>query len=194
MKGIELKEMIKNSGLTMAQIVIKSGIPQRTIYNIFEKEKIELHYLIDLKKALPNIAINTITEKTLPLIPELAKAGSLIGFQDYTNEPYPRFIVPGFQDCDMLIQVSGDSMFPLFTSGDIVAIKRITDMEFIKWGSTYIVEHVDGAIIKILKEDKDQNFIILESANKNRFPDMRVKRKQIKGLSLVKGKVQKLEQ
>ena len=91
-------------------------------------------------------------DKTLPLVPDLAMAGELIGYQDNTNEPHPRFIVPGFKDCDLLVQISGDSMFPLLTAGDIVAIKRITDLQFIKWGSIYVIEHVDGPVVKILKE------------------------------------------
>lgn len=59
MTGKDLKKVVTNSGIKLLEIVEKSGIKQRTLYNLYEKEEIETHYLEKLSKAglnLPNIA------------------------------------------------------------------------------------------------------------------------------------------
>lgn len=38
MTGKELKKIVDDSGLKTAEIVEKSTIPQRTLYNLYEKE------------------------------------------------------------------------------------------------------------------------------------------------------------
>jgi hypothetical protein len=61
MTGKDLKKVVLNSGIKLSEIVEKSGIKQRTLYNLYEKEEIETHYLEKLSSAglkLPNVAIN----------------------------------------------------------------------------------------------------------------------------------------
>lgn len=58
MNGKELKKRIKNSGLKLAVIIEKSGIPERTLYNLYDKNEVEEHFLKSLEKAGINL-LNT---------------------------------------------------------------------------------------------------------------------------------------
>lgn len=69
MTGEELKQIIKDSGIKLSEILDKSGIKQRTLYNLYEKQKIEQHFLDKLSFLLPNVAKSehddTVTSDTL---------------------------------------------------------------------------------------------------------------------------------
>ncbi len=45
MKGSDLKKIAKDSGLTIDEIALKSGIPKRTVSSLYKKEYVEKHYL-----------------------------------------------------------------------------------------------------------------------------------------------------
>lgn len=40
------------------------------------------------------------------------------------NAPYKEVLVPGFSDCDLAINIWGDSMLPTLTPGEIVLLKE----------------------------------------------------------------------
>lgn len=56
MKGKDLHRAIKQSGITLDELVRLSGIPKRTISYLYKKTDVEAHYIEAIKKALPNIA------------------------------------------------------------------------------------------------------------------------------------------
>ena len=51
MKGDQLRILIRDSGIKLADIAKLSGIPEQTIYSLYKKENIERHYLDKLKNA-----------------------------------------------------------------------------------------------------------------------------------------------
>lgn len=57
MTGKELKKIVSDSGVKLSEILIKSDIKQRTLYNLYEKDIVEKHYLIKLNKAGLNLPI-----------------------------------------------------------------------------------------------------------------------------------------
>lgn len=62
----------------------------------------------------------------IPLVPVSAMAGALTGeLPAVTERECERYTVPKFERADFLITVAGDSMFPKFHSGDIVACRRV---------------------------------------------------------------------
>jgi len=57
MTGKELKQVVSDSGIKLSEILIKSGIKQRTLYNLYDKDVVEKHYLVKLNKAGLNLPI-----------------------------------------------------------------------------------------------------------------------------------------
>ena len=126
----------------------------------------------------------------LPLIPINAMAGALTGtdisFMEYDCEKY---IVPIFKGAEFLIRVQGDSMFPKYASGDIVACKRVPlDRLWFQWGKTYVIDTRQGALVKRLEPSECDGCISIHSENPKYKPfDLDVE--EINGVALVVGTI-----
>jgi len=55
MTGFDLKNIIIHSGLDIATVAAKSGIPERTLYAIFKKDVVENFRIKQLNKAGLNL-------------------------------------------------------------------------------------------------------------------------------------------
>jgi len=86
-------------------------------------------------------------------------------------------------DC-RIIKVSGDSMKPVICNGDYVAIRELSNMQYIYWGQIYVVLLDDYRLIKYVRRHEDPLMVTLRSANKE-YDDMDVPRKDIRELMLV---------
>lgn len=114
------------------------------------------------------------TKKGIPLIPISAVAGTGNGdFQVHENDILQRFYVPGFEKADFLIPVKGDSMYPKYYSGDIIACMRVPKGTFVEWNKAYVLDTTAGVMVKrILKVPEGSNWI-LRSENKE-YQDIEV--------------------
>ena len=107
----------------------------------------------------------------LQLIPIDAMAGYGEGGIEVMNFEGETFKVPTFRGAEFLISVKGTSMYPKYSSGDIVACKKIplNDL-FFQWNKVYVLDTAQGAIIKRIKKGKDDNHVLLVSDNVNYDP------------------------
>lgn len=100
----------------------------------------------------------------IPLIPLDAVAGFPATGSSYAYmENCDRYIIPEFQDkgADFIIRVSGDSMIPLYYSGDLIACHKIKDIRFFQWGTVYVLETSQGVLVKRVMESIEHNDCIL---------------------------------
>ena len=118
------------------------------------------------------VAIPTDNPKEgIPLIPVNAMAGAMMGDQTVMEYECERYVVPLFKGAEFLIPVKGSSMYPKYSSGDIVACKRIpmTDI-FFQWNKVYVLDTNQGALIKRIKKGSDAEHILIVSDNKDYEP------------------------
>lgn len=98
-----------------------------------------------------------------------------------------------FNDCAAYLPVYGDSMYPKYASGEIIAVKEITNHEVIQWGEAYVIMTSENSnslrTIKILHEHPDPTKIILRSSNPNFKGDTIINKKEIVSLYIIKGKI-----
>jgi phage repressor protein C with HTH and peptisase S24 domain len=98
-----------------------------------------------------------------------------------------------FNDCTAYIPVYGDSMYPRFAGGDIIALKEVTNLEVIQWGEAYLVvadqRSNDLRSIKLLFQHDDPEKIILRSSNPNYKGDTVISKSSIVSLFIIKGKI-----
>ncbi|WP_293299177.1 S24 family peptidase [Pedobacter sp. UBA4863] len=98
-----------------------------------------------------------------------------------------------FNDCAAYLPVYGDSMYPKYASGDIIAVKEIKNLDIIQWGEAYMImaneqaNNIKG--IKILHEHQNTEKIILRSSNPNYRGDTIINKKDIVSLYIIKGKI-----
>ena len=77
-----------------------------------------------------------------------------------------------------VFMVSGDSMLPKYPSGARVIIERANEDSFIEWGAVYVLDTVDGEILKRVYPTDDPAVIECRSENPA-YPPFRVKREWI---------------
>lgn len=126
----------------------------------------------------------------LPLIPIEAIAG--YGKGDITvmdSEIKERYLVPEFsvRGVKFLIRVSGSSMYPKYSNGDVLACEPITDTSFFQWGKVYVLDTDQGALVKRLYEGKNDDCIECRSDNKEHYPAFQILKTSIRSISIVVG-------
>ncbi len=98
-----------------------------------------------------------------------------------------------FNDCDAYLPIYGDSMYPRYSSGEVIAVREIKNFNIIQWGEAYLVVADERAnsitTVKLLFEHQNEKKIVLRSSNPNYTGDTVIDRDMIKRLFIVKGKV-----
>jgi phage repressor protein C with HTH and peptisase S24 domain len=111
------------------------------------------------------------SEKGIPLIPLDAIAGfnnsESTSVMEYECE---RYVIPNFQGAEFLIQVKGSSMYPKYSSGDIVACKKLPLDTFFQWNKVYVLDTEQGVLIKRIKPADNKDRIICISDNEKYDP------------------------
>ena len=135
---------------------------------------------------------DTTEEKlSLPLIPVDAIAGFPAGDVDGVElAKCERYSVPEFSSrgADFMIRVSGSSMYPKYSNGDLLACKKIPEITFFQWGKVYVLDTVQGALVKRLFEDKsNSDNVICHSDNVEHYPEFSLPKTEIRSLSVVLG-------
>jgi repressor LexA len=99
------------------------------------------------------------------------------------------YIIPKFRDkqVDFMIEVEGSSMYPKYSSGDVVACRILHEQNFIQWNQTHVIATKEqGLIIKRVKKGVTEGSLIMISDNKD-YPEFEVPKKEITGIALVIG-------
>ncbi len=108
--------------------------------------------------------VDSNSKEGIPLIPLDAVAGFPATDSSFAHmENCERYIIPEFQDkgADFIIRVSGDSMIPLYYSGDLIACHKIHDIRFFQWGTVYVLETSQGVLVKRVMESIEHDDCIL---------------------------------
>lgn len=123
-----------------------------------------------VKKNLPKL-IESI--HGIPLIPIDAMAGFGSGETQIMEYDAGRYVVPEFTEInvDFMIRVKGSSMSPKYSSGDLVACKKLylNDI-FFQWNKVYVLDTDQGALIKRVRKGNDVEHISLVSENQSYDP------------------------
>ncbi len=125
----------------------------------------------------------------IPLIPLSAMAGAFSGESFVMEYECERYVIPAFKGADFLIQIKGDSMQPTYYSGDLVACQRmpLNDL-FFQWNKAYVLDTIQGPLIKRIMPGSDADHILIVSDNNN-YPPFELHKDQFNGVALVRGLV-----
>lgn len=128
----------------------------------------------------------------IPLIPIDAVAGfngwdeSGVKELDCDHYDVPEFAAA---HADFLIRVSGSSMYPKYSSGDILACRKIDEITFIQWGKIYVIDSRQGAMVKrLFPIDGDSAMLLCKSDNPN-YPPFELPKEEIRSISIVVGAI-----
>ena len=218
----KIYQIINVNGLTKNAFAKKLGISSTIIYHILEDRNkpsadvlqkissmfgISLDWLLmDKGEMLIKKDNNIVSEQAIvyqrgkkqsdqdiPLYDIEAAAGLVQLFQKHNNI-IDYITIPNIPKCDGALRITGDSMYPLLKSGDIVMYKQEQDIpNGIFWGEMYLLSIAndgdDMILVKyIQKSEQGKDFIKLVSYNEHHQPkDIPVK--NIRALALVKASI-----
>lgn len=168
-------------------------IPVETIIFLNEMFFISTEWLLTGKGSMKVLKISSqnggnIPVVGVPLIPTEAFAGWGGGnVQIAEHEISERYVIPDFKDAEFVLRIKGSSMYPKYSSGDVVACRRVNERKFIQWNKVYVLHtSSQGVLIKRIKKSEDPNYIICISENKEYDP-FEVPLEDITDLALVVG-------
>lgn len=193
-----LKEYMNYKKINASQFEKQCGLSNGYINN--SKGKIGAKKLEDILKAFPDLnrewlvngtgeMINktTISESETYqtfLLPQSAMGGTLTGFgaDGVFPENCERVISP-IADVDFAITIYGDSMIPEYPPGSRVMVKKIDPDAFIAWGCVYVLDTVNGVVVKELQPSDKKGHIVCHSHNPSgRYKDFNVDLKDVNGI------------
>jgi len=138
---------------------------------------------------------NVTDMQAIPLYNLEATAGLVELFQ-HVNEktPIDYLSIPNLPKCDGAVFVTGDSMYPLLKSGDIVIYKQVYNIEEgIFWGEMYLISvELDGeeyiSVKYVQKSDQGDDYIKLVSQNGHHQPKD-IRKDRIRAIAMIKASV-----
>lgn len=190
---IKKSEFFDKIGMTSANFrgnAKESPLNSATIENIISLyPAVNTDWLITGKGEMlkPDITnVINVTYKGIPLLTESAFAGITSGDVSILELDCERYVIPTFKGADFLITVKGSSMNPKYSSGDIVACKWLPLDTFFQWNKVYVLDTIQGPLIKRIKKGKDEDHLLIISENE-RYEPYDLHRNEIRKLALVIG-------
>ena len=136
----------------------------------------------------------SLESQQIPLYDIEAFAGLVPLFQNAkSKDPIDHISIPRLPKCDGAVYVTGDSMYPLLKSGDIVLYKEVRDIENeIFWGEMYLLSIETGEeeyiTVKYIQKSERDGYVRLVSQNQH-HQDKDVELAKIKALALIKASI-----
>lgn len=192
MRGEEVKRILKANGVTQRDLAAKFGVTAQNISDRLGKEDISTGFLESISKAtgipmaefIPGVesASRADEPNSVPLLPIFAQAGSLTGWSEGVDESKCERVISPVKGIDMAIHIYGESMSPDIPNGSVCYVRRVTG-KVIDYGRAYILDTVDGPVVKYLRPGSDDDHILCQSANSDpKFAPYEVEKSDILGM------------
>lgn len=202
-KGVSAYVFYKESGVTRGILQQNNGISEDNIARFLAyAPDVNIEWLITGEGPMlshptpptpPTKPTSHPSTSGIPLIPLDAVAGfPAESGGGVSLEDCERYVIPEFENkgANFLIRVSGDSMVPLYYSGDLLACRKITDIRFFQWGTVYVLETSQGVLVKRVQESVDHaDSILCVSENSSVHHPFLLPRDDIRSLSIIVGLV-----
>ena len=199
MSGEEIKKILTANGITQRELASRLGMSPQNLGSQLGKEDIKTGLLEEISKATgiqmsvffigPHGAIDFTPKPveaeapdTVPLLPIFAQAGSLTGWSEGIEEAKCERVISPVKDIDMAVHIYGESMYPDIPNGSVVYVRRVSG-RIIDWGRAYILDTVDGPVLKYLTPGADEEHVRCQSANHDpKFAPFEVLKEDILGM------------
>ena len=126
----------------------------------------------------------------IPLIPiEVVAGWNGIDVQGVTLAECTRYHVPDFEaaGAEYLIRVSGSSMYPKYSNGDLLACRKIHEVTFFQWGKIYVIDSNQGAMVKRLFPCETNPDMLICQSDNPKYPPFELLKSEVRSISIVIG-------
>ena len=199
MKGADIKRILNTRGFTQQEVADRLGKTLANLNGQLGKDDIRTGLIEDISRVTgipmadffqgPVGAIDfspkpveTEGADTVPLLPIFAQAGHLTGWSEGVEEAKCERVISPVKDIDMAIHIYGESMSPDIPNGAVCYVRRVTG-KVIDYGRAYILDTVDGPVVKYLMPGSDDEHIRCQSANLDpKFAPYEIEKADILGM------------
>jgi phage repressor protein C with HTH and peptisase S24 domain len=134
--------------------------------------------------------ISTGSVNSIPLIPieAIAGKGNNGEIQIKESDIIDGYVIPEFtqRGVEYIIRVSGSSMYPKYSSGDLLGCKSVKDTSFFQWGKIYVLDTDQGPMVKRLFPTDREDCLECRSDNKE-YPPFIIYKSSIYNIAIVVG-------
>lgn len=197
-KGLQIREFRKRNKITQAELAQQLGISRNTLVSYENGDVIPETKMKLLSSVLgeienpnnekPEIKVN----KGIAYYEDVdVTAGPDVLFTDGSLQPTGYIQIPHFEDCDTSFPLWGDSMWPLYQSGQIVMCKEFLPWrDYVPYGEVFLVVTDSLRTVKYVKPASSGDKYLLVSENPH-FDSFEVSKDHIRRMFIVKGSVKR---
>ena len=128
-----------------------------------------------------NQEVEAYDPNTVPLLPVFAQAGHMTGWSEGVDECECERVISPVKDVDMAVHIYGESMYPDIPNGSVVYVRKVRSI--LEWGRAYILDTIDGPLLKYLTPGKDESHFRCLSANHDpKYAPFEVSREDVLGI------------
>lgn len=122
------------------------------------------------------------TNETVPIFPFSVRGGASLNdiSEGLTDAECERVVTP-IRGAELAMEVVGDSMAPAFPAGARVLLKKVPDDSFISWGEVFVLDTVNGQVLKRILPTDDESIWELRSDNPA-YPPFRIRTAQVRSV------------
>ena len=193
MNDLDIKKIREKLGISQEQLAEMVGVHPRTVQNWESGSTIpkSKHAILRDLVLKPQQYYGGDTEKQksgepqmfiVPLMPISAKGGTLDEFSRGIMENDCEKVLSPIKGADFAITVCGDSMSPDNPSGCHILIKKIEERAFIDWGKVFVLDTVNGTIIKKLMPVADDPSKIRCISINPEYPPYEISLEYVRGI------------
>lgn len=177
-----------NGKLSVSDSLINKIVINLGVSKVWLKDGAEVPFAKQLPASIPSLVIDESALKSMkgtPVYDIDVTAGGLGRSMIFADEYMVGAVnMPNISPDCRIVRVSGDSMSPVISNGDFIAIRELTNISQIFWGHIYVVVLDDYRMVKYLRRHEDPSMVILRSENP-KYDDMEVNRSEIRDLFVV---------
>lgn len=200
--GERLKSLLKGKKMTARQFAEMAGVTEGMVYKYYHLVDIDTstarkwavllgvepsYFLVD--ESPPVTTPASIVDKgnspceMVPLLPISSRAEGLESFLSGSKGLNIEHVLTPIRGADMVISVAGDSMAPDFPPGAHLVVKRINHKAFIEWGRVYVLDTINGLVIKrLLKGARADSVLCASVSNDPSFSPFEVALSDVSGV------------
>ncbi|MFV0313462.1 MAG: helix-turn-helix transcriptional regulator [Dysgonomonas sp.] len=204
-KGITPYKFSKDLGLSMGYLDKRGAIGTDKYLKIIEYYKdINPEWLLTGKGNMLKVDKISDSEKGDTIVSELhvnyKKSNSIslydvsaaAGFGSFdemisTEKVVGTYVIPDFKNADWMIYVKGSSMYPKYSSGDIIACRVLYESRFIQWNKVYVIATREQGILVKRIDQSDKEDCLLAVSDNPAYKPFYIPTDEILGIALVVG-------
>lgn len=192
-------ERLKNNGLSKVDIAARLDVKPQYLNNIINGDRGITDTFLDKFIATFNINHFELSKAThsdiniggTPYFDVDFCGGFDLVLNDQTYLPAGYISLPQYDKADSWANITGHSMEPLISNGDIIALRKIEDWQtYILYGEIYGIMTDEWRTVKRVRKSQNPEYIRLEPINKE-YDEQEIPKSIIRGVWQVLGSVKK---